>query len=107
MTALLIGTPLSNAFDVGAIGRTELVSIAGSASIADGVAPGKPAGTDSRPRVLAWPMPADTGVPWPNGAKLANCGVGYHAPPEPAVVPRPNVVCCPMLAPNCPRPTPK
>jgi hypothetical protein len=97
--------PLSRAFDVGGMPRTELTS-AGLSSIAEGVAPGQPAGTDSRPRVLAWPTPADTGEPL-KGARPANCGVGYHAPPAPAVVPVPNVSCCPMLQPKFPRPTPK
>ena len=75
---LLIGIPLSMAFDVGAIGRTELVSIAGpSASIAGGVVAGQLGGTDSRPRVLAWPIPADTGVPWPRGPETGElrCGI--------------------------------
>jgi hypothetical protein len=58
-----MGMPLSRAFDVGGVmGRTEPAST-GPSSIADGVAPGKPGGTESLPRVLAWPKPADTGEP--------------------------------------------
>jgi len=92
------------AFDVGATpGRTLLTSWA--SSISAGVAPGQPAGTDNLPRVLAWPTPADTGEPLK--PRPANCGVGYQAPPEPAVVPIPNVVCWPMLQPKFPRPVPK
>ena len=53
-----IGTPLSIPFDCGATGRAALTSWA--SSIAAGVAPCQPAGTDSRPRVLASPIWADT-----------------------------------------------
>src|SRR5438445_1521871 len=95
------------AFEAGAaMGRKVLASWA-SSSTAAGVAPGQFGGTDSRPSVLACPMPPDTGVPVLPSASPANCGVGYQAPPEPAVVPVPNVSCCAIEALNCPRPTPK
>ncbi len=79
-----------------------------ASSIAVGVAPGQPGGTDSRPSVLAWPIPADTGVPaWPKGAvrRIAVWDT-THRPNRPWC-PGPNVVCCPIEAPNCPIPTPK
>ena len=53
-----IGTPLSIPFDCGATERAALASW--TSSIAAGVDPCQPAGTDSRPRVLASPIWADT-----------------------------------------------
>src|ERR1700751_1580145 len=65
-------------------GRTLLTNWA--SSISAGVAPGQFAGTDSRPSVPAWPIPADTGAPpLPSPPRPANCG--HTASRRPAAAP--------------------
>src|SRR5579875_3401154 len=62
------------------------------------------------PIVPAWPALAatDAGPPQPpKPARPANCGVGYQAPPAPAVVPVPNVSCWAIWTKNPITPTPK
>src|ERR1700727_2894590 len=95
-----IGTPLSNPFDCGATGRAALASWTSSISV--GVAPGQPAGTDSRPVVLAWPRPADTGPTLPDkcappltkGARPPKFGFGNQAPAAGGAIL--GVTCWPM-----------
>ncbi|CNN03635.1 Uncharacterised protein [Mycobacterium tuberculosis] len=62
-------------------------------------------GTDRAPILLARAKLADTARLAP---RPANCGVGYQAPPEPAVVPPgPKVSCCAIEAKNCAMPVAK
>ncbi|CMM45335.1 Uncharacterised protein [Mycobacterium tuberculosis] len=57
-----------------------------------GAATAQLGGTDTLPTGSARAKLADTAGPAP---RPANCGVGYQAPPEPAVVPPgPKVSCC-------------
>ncbi len=57
-----------------------------------GAATAQLGGTDNLPTGSARAKLADTARLAP---RPANCGVGYQAPPEPAVVPPgPNVSCC-------------
>lgn len=70
-----------------------------------GAATAQLGGTDNLPTGSARAKLADTAGPAP---RPANCGVGYQAPPEPAVVPPgPKVSCCAIEAKNCAMPVAK
>src|ERR1700752_2339786 len=96
---------------------TAATVLASIARVADSSAPVEEtqlAGTDNPPTWLAEAKFADTPpapkvllpAAKPPRCRPANCGVGNHAPAAPAVVPRPWNVCCPILQPKLPRPTP-
>src|SRR5689334_22270402 len=79
------------------------IALVAACSAAPG-APTQPACTESPPILVDDETLDDRAASPPKcqppAPKAANCGVGYQAPPEPAVVPRPGNNCCPMDQPK-------